>query len=133
MPDNPSLLISRANSFIEEGDYSQAMECYGYALNFSREKKQDRSMQVALYNMGYLQVAYMKDNEAACDFERSIRAGNQDFWRYYWATHCTYHLGYNEKTLHYGEHSVRALAQQANVTDDVIAEIYEHMGIAFLI
>ncbi|MDR0263698.1 MAG: hypothetical protein LBJ04_10780 [Sphingobacterium sp.] len=133
MPDNPSLLISRANSFIEEGDYSKAMECYGYALNFAREKKQDRSIQVALYNMGYLQVAYMKDNEAACDnFERSIHSGNQDFWCYYWATHCTYHLGDNKKTLHYGKHAIQVLAQQDNVTDDVIAEIYEHMGIAFL-
>ncbi|ERJ57672.1 tetratricopeptide repeat protein [Sphingobacterium paucimobilis] len=133
MPDNPSLLISRANAFIEGGDYSKAMECYEYALHFATEKKQERSVQVALYNMGYLQVAYMKDNEGACDsFEGSISSGNQDFWCYYWATHCTYHLGENEKTIYYGQLALQTLNQQDNVTDDVIAEIYEHIGTSFL-
>ncbi len=133
MPDNPSLLISRANTFIDEGNYAKALECYQYALHYAAEKGQERSVQVALYDMGYLYIAYLKDNEEACtNFEQSIASGNTDFWCYYWATHCTYHLSDNEKTLYYGNGALKALPQQENVTDDIIAEIYEHMGTAFL-
>lgn len=129
MPDNPSLLISRANTFIDAGDFAKAMECYQYALHFASEKGQERSIQVALYNMGYLQVAHLNDSEAACaSFEQSITSGNPDFWCYYWATHCTYHLAENEKTLYYGDGALKALPQQENVTEDIIAELYEHMG-----
>ena len=129
MPDNPSVLISRANIFTEEGNYPKAMECYQYAIHFAAEQGKQRSVQVALYNLGYLQVAHLRDDESAFEsFEQSIGTGNQDFWCYYWATHCGYHLGRNEETVHYGSLALQTLPSQEGVSDDIIAEIYEHIG-----
>ncbi|QQT25522.1 tetratricopeptide repeat protein [Sphingobacterium spiritivorum] len=133
MPDNPSILISRANIFIEEGNFDKAIECYQYAIHLASERDAIRSVQVAFYNMGYLYVAYKRDDEAALDcFEQSIAMGNADFWCGYWATHCSYHLTENEKTIFYANSAIQALPQQEGVTGDIIAELYEHLGSAQL-
>lgn len=130
-PDNHSVLISRANIFIEEGNFAKAMECYQYALKLGIEREELRTIQVAFYNMGYLQTVHLVDNEAGLQsFEQSIEAGNKDFWCLYWAVHCAYHLVDNEKTIQYAPSALDALEKQQGVTDDIIAEIYEHLGTA---
>lgn len=129
MPDNPSLLISRAHTFIKEKNWEKAMECYQYAIHFASQQGLDRSVQVALYNMGYMQAIHLDDKESGLDsFEGSIGMGNVDFWCYYWAMWCAYQLTENEKTVHYGEAALQALAGQEGVTEDVVAQIYEHIG-----
>ncbi|MCJ8154405.1 hypothetical protein MKJ01_11595 [Chryseobacterium sp. SSA4.19] len=129
MPDNPSLMISRADAFVKEGEWQKAMECYDQAIHFGLEKGQERSVQVALYNRGYIHEAHLKNSEAALEnFEQSIHSGNTDFWCYYWAVHSAYYLLKNEKTVHYGKLAVQALSGKESITDDVIAEIYEHIG-----
>jgi tetratricopeptide (TPR) repeat protein len=129
MPDNPSLLISKANTFTEEKNWEKAMECYQYAIHFASQKGMDRSVQVALYNMGYMQAVHLDDKTGGLDsLEGSIGMGNVDFWCYYWAMFCAYQLTENEKTVHYGELALQALAGQEGVTDDVVAQIYEHIG-----
>jgi tetratricopeptide (TPR) repeat protein len=133
MPDNPSLLISRANTFIEEGNFGKALECYQYAVHFAVEKGMERSIQVAFYNLGYLQVAHMHNtDDALASFEQSIAAGNQDFWCYYWVLHCAYHLTENDRTIYYGRLALQSLVDQEGIAGDIIAEIYEHMGTAQL-
>ncbi|MDN3693038.1 hypothetical protein QWZ06_12455 [Chryseobacterium tructae] len=133
MPDNPSILISRSNIFLEEENYAKALECLQYAVHFASEQNKVRSMQVALYNMGYIQVAKLGDETSAFEsFEQSIALGNEDFWCYYWAVHCGYHLQENEKTVAYALQAIQALPQQEGVTKDIIAEIYEHLGTAQL-
>ncbi|MGJ1420173.1 tetratricopeptide repeat protein [Sphingobacterium spiritivorum] len=133
MPDNPGILISRANIFIEEGNYDKAIECYQYAIHLASEREAIRSAQVAFYNMGYLYVAHIRDNGAALDcFEQSIAMGNSDFWCSYWATHCAYHQTENEKTILYADSAIQALPQQQGVTNDIVAELYEHLGSAQL-
>ncbi|MBP2615514.1 tetratricopeptide repeat protein [Chryseobacterium jejuense] len=133
MPDNPSILISRSNIFLEEENYEKALECLQYAIHFASEQNKVRSVQVALYNMGYIQVAKLKDEAAAFEsFEQSIALGNEDFWCYYWAVHCGYHLQENEKTLEYALLALQVLPQQEGVTEDITAEIYEHLGTAQL-
>lgn len=129
MPDNPSLLISRANTFIEEGNLDKALDCYQYAIHFASQQGMERSVQVAFYNMGYLQAVHLNDKATALEsLEQSMAAGNKDFWCYYWTIHCTYQLSENEKTVHYGALALKALATQEGVTDDVIAQIHEHIG-----
>ncbi|MCP1996286.1 tetratricopeptide repeat protein [Flavobacterium sp. HSC-61S13] len=129
--DNPSVLISRANIWIDQGNFEKAMECYQYAIHFAAEKEMTRSLQVAFYNMGYLQVVHLKDDKAALDsFEHSIEIGNLDFWCFYWAVHCAYNVVNNEKTIQYAQSALDALAKQEGVTSDIIAEIYEHLGAA---
>lgn len=129
MPDNPSLLINRSNMFLQEGEHTKAFECLQYALHFASEQNKIRSIQVALYNMGYIQVVHFQDETAALEsFEQSIAFGNEDFWCYYWAVHCSYHLQENGKTVSYGMLALEVLPQQDNVAEDIIAEIYEHIG-----
>ncbi|MCS4305616.1 tetratricopeptide repeat protein [Chryseobacterium sp. BIGb0232] len=133
MPDNPSILISRSNIFLEEENYGKALECLQYAIHFASEQNKKRSLQVALYNMGYIQVAKLQDETAAFEsFEQSIALGNEDFWCYYWAVHCGYHLQENEKTVEYALLALQVLPQQEGVTKDIIAEVYEHIGTAQL-
>ncbi|WP_250254043.1 hypothetical protein [Chryseobacterium sp. Marseille-Q3244] len=133
MPDNPSILISRSNIFLEEENYAKALECLQYAIHFASEQNKIRSGQVALYNMGYIQVAKLRDEATAFEsFEQSIALGNEDFWCCYWAVHCGYHLQENEKTVEYALLALQALPQQDGVTADIIAEIYEHLGTAQL-
>ena len=133
MPDNPSLLISRANTFIDAGDFDKALECYQYAIHFATEKEMLRSVQVAFYNMGYMQVAHLHDITTAFEsFEQSIAAGNPDFWCYYWAAHCAYHLQENEGTIYYAQSALQKLQIQGGVAHDIIAELYEHLGVAQL-
>lgn len=133
MPDNPSILISRAQSYQEAGDYDKAMDCYQYAIHFATEQGKARSLQVACYNMGYMQAAQLQSNAAAlASFVQSIAAGNQDFWCYYWATHCAYHLTENKATLEYGRLALLHLADQQGVDNSIVAEIYEHLGTAQL-
>ncbi|UHO40109.1 hypothetical protein H5J24_08920 [Chryseobacterium capnotolerans] len=133
MPDNPSILISRSNIFLEEENYAKALECLQYAVHFASEQNKVRSAQVALYNMGYIQVAKLRDETAAFEsFEQSIALGNEDFWCYYWAVHCGYHLQENEKTVEFALMALQVLPQQQGVTEDIIAEIYEHLGTAQL-
>jgi tetratricopeptide (TPR) repeat protein len=80
MPDNPSLMISRADAFMKEGEWQKAMEFYDQAVHFGLQKEQERSVQVALYNRGYIQEVYLKNNEAALEnFEQSIHYGNTTF------------------------------------------------------
>lgn len=133
MPDNPSLLISRANTFTAEKNWEKAMECYQYAIHFGSQKGMDRSVQVALYNMGYMQAIHLDDKESGLDsLEGSIGMGNVDFWCYYWAMWCAYQLTENEKTVHYGDAALQALPTQEGVTDDVVAQIYEHIGTSYI-
>lgn len=133
MPNNPSILISRSNIFLEEKNYEKALECLQYAIHFASEQNKVRSVQVALYNMGYIQVAKLQDETTAFEsFEQSIALGNEDFWCYYWVVHCGYHLQENEKTVEYALLALQALGQQEGVTDDIVAEIYEHLGTAQL-
>lgn len=133
MPDNPSILISRANTFIEAGNFEKAEECYQYAIHFASEKGMDRSVQVAFYNLGYMQIVHIQNTGHALEsLEQSIAAGNQDFWCYYWVLHCAYHLSENDRTIHYAKLALQALVNQEGVTGDVIGEIYEHMGTAQL-
>lgn len=133
MPDNPSILISRSNIFLQEENYTKALECLQYAVHFASEKNKIRSVQVALYNMGYIQVAKLQDETTALEnFEQSIALGNEDFWCYYWAVHCGYHLQENEKTVDYALMALTILPQQENITKDIIAEVYEHLGTAQL-
>ncbi len=129
--DNPSVLISRANIWIEQGNFEKAMECYQYAVHFAVEKEMIRSVQIAFYNMGYMQAVHLRDDHAALDsFEQSIEMGNPDFWCFYWAAHCAYNLVDNEKTIQYTKNALHTVEKQEGVTDDIIAEIYEHLGIA---
>ncbi|WP_294209536.1 hypothetical protein [uncultured Chryseobacterium sp.] len=131
MPDNPSLMISRADTFVKEGQWEKALECYEQAIHFGIEKGMERSVQVALYNKGYIQEVYLKESDEALDsFGQSIEAGNNDFWCYYWAVHCAYNLREDEATVQYGESALAALPQQDGVTDDIVAEMYEHIGTA---
>ncbi len=133
MPDNHSVLISRANIFIEEGHFGKAMECYQYALKLGIEREESRTVQVSFYNMGYLQAVQLVDKEAAIQsFEQSIEAGNKDFWCYYWVLHTAYHLVDNHKTIYYAKLALEALEKQEGVTANIIAEIYEHLGVAQL-
>ncbi|AZA76678.1 tetratricopeptide repeat protein [Chryseobacterium sp. G0186] len=129
MPDNPSILISRSNIFLEEDNYAKALECLQYAVHFASEQNKIRSVQVALYNMGYIQVAKLQDEMTALEsFEQSIALGNEDFWCYYWAVHCGYHLQENEKTVDYALMALNVIPKQENITRDIIAEVYEHLG-----
>lgn len=131
MPDNHSVLISRANIFIEEGYFGQAMECYQYALKLGLEREESRTVQVAFYNMGYLQTVHLGNHQAAIlSFEQSMEADNTDFWCYYWVLHCAYHLEDNHKTIQYAKLAIEALEKQEGVAESIIAEIYEHMGVA---
>ncbi|WP_378103367.1 tetratricopeptide repeat protein [Chryseobacterium sp. sg2396] len=131
MPDNPSLMISRADSFVQEGQWEKAIECYEQAIHFGLQQNRERSVQVALYNKGYIQEVHLHDRAMAFDsFEQSIRHGNRDFWCFYWAVRCAYFLEENEKTICYGSEALSVLPEQENVTDDVIAEIYGHIGAA---
>lgn len=133
MPDNPSVLIGRSNIFLEEENYEKALECLQYAIHFASEQNKVRSVQVALYNMGYIQVTKLKDETLALEsFEQSIALGNEDFWCYYWAVHCGYHLQENERTVEYALMALQVLPQQQGVTEDIVAEIYEHLGTAQL-
>lgn len=133
MPDNPSVLISRSNIFLEEENYEKAIECLQYAIHFASEQNKVRSVQVALYNMGYIQVSKLGDEASAFEsFEQSIALGNQDFWCYYWAVHCGYHLQENENTVEYALLALQVLPQQDGVTADIVAEVYEHLGTAQL-
>lgn len=129
MPDNPSILISRSNIFLEEENYAKALECLQYAVHFASEQNKIRSVQVALYNMGYIQVSKLRDETSAFEsFEQSIALGNEDFWCYYWAVHCGYHLQENEKTVEYALLALQVLPQQEEVAKDIVAELYEHLG-----
>lgn len=133
MPDNPSILISRSHIFLEEENYAKALECLQYAVHFASEQNKVRSAQVALYNIGYIQVAKLRNETTAFEsFEQSIALGNEDFWCYYWAVHCGYHLQENEKTVEYALLALQVLPQQEGVTADIVAEIYEHLGTAQL-
>lgn len=133
MPDNPSLLISRANTFIEAGNFDKALECYQYAIHFAIEKQMVRSMQVALYNMGYMQAVHLGDIASAFDsFEQSISAGNEDFWCYYWGVYCAYDLQENESTIHYAQCALEKLQQQEGIDNSIVAELYDRLGVAQL-
>lgn len=129
MPDNPGLIISRADTFIGNGQFEKALQCYDQAIHFGLEKGYERSVQVALYNRGYILTAHFKDNAAGLEsFEQSIHYGNTDFWCFYWAAHTAYHLREDEKTVHYGSEALSLLSKQEGVEDYIVAEIYEHIG-----
>lgn len=133
MPDNPSLMISRADAFVKEGNWEKALDCYNQAIHFGIEQNKERSVQVAFYNKGYILEAHLKNNVAALEsFEQSMHYGNRDFWCFYWAVHAAYHLLENEKTVNYGTWALSVMLSQEGVTDDVAAEIYEHIGSAQL-
>lgn len=129
--DNPSVLISRANIWIDQGNFEKAMECYQYAIHFATEKEMTRSVQVAFYNKGCLEAIHLHNDTAALEsFEYSVEIGNHDFWCFYWAMHCAYNVVNNEKTVQYAKSALETLEKQEGVTQDVIAEIYEHLGTA---
>lgn len=129
MPDNPSLMISRADSFVRERQWEKALECYGHAVRFGLDKGLNRSVQVALYNKGCIYEAQLQDSRTALDsFEQSIRHGNRDFWCLYWAMRSAYRLTEDEKTIRYGNWSLSLLPGQEGVADDIVAEIYEYLG-----
>ena len=131
MPDNPSILISRAHTFIDEENYVKALECLQYAIHFASKQDKVRSVQVALYNMGYIHTAKLRNEADGLEsFEQSIALGNRDFWCLYWAVHCCYHLHENEKTIDYAVLALEALPNQEQVTNDIISEVYEHLGTA---
>ncbi len=133
MPDNPSLMISRGETFLRDKQWEKALECYNQAVHFGLEKGMARSVQVALYNRGYVLEVHMKDSESALEsFEQSIGHGNTDFWCYYWAVHSAYHLTENEKTVHYGTLAISMLPEQQEITDDIAAELYEHIGTSLI-
>lgn len=133
MPDNPSLMISRGESFLRDKQWEKALECYNQAVHFGLEKGMARSVQVALYNRGYVLEVHMKDSESALEsFEQSIGHGNTDFWCFYWAVHSAYHLTENEKTVHYGTRAISMLPEQQEITDDIVAELYEHIGTSLI-
>lgn len=133
MPDNPSLMISRGETFAREKKWEKALECYDQVVHFGLEKGMARTVQVALYNRGYVLEAQMKDSEAALEsFEQSIGHGNKDFWCYYWAVHSAYHLTENEKAVYYGTIAISLLAEQKEVKDDIAAELYEHIGTSLI-
>ncbi len=133
MPDNPSLMISRGESFLKDNQWEKALKCYRQAVIAGQEKGMERSVQVALYNTGYVLEAYMKDSSSALEsFEQSIAQGNKDFWCFYWAVHSAYHLMENEKTVKYGQMAISLLPEQQGITDDIAAEIYEHVGTSLL-
>ncbi len=133
MPDNPSLMISRADAFMKEGNWQKALDCYDQAIHFGLEQNRERSVQVAFYNRGYILEVHLKNSAAAMEsFEQSMHYGNRDFWCFYWAVHTAYHLLQNEKTVNYGTWALSVMPGQEGVTDDVAAEIYEHIGSAQL-
>lgn len=133
MPDNPSLMISRADAFVKEGKWEKALDCYDQAIHFGLEQNRERSVQVAFYNQGYILEVHLKNSAAALEsFEQSMHYGNRDFWCFYWAVHTAYHLLENEKTVNYGTWALSVMPVQEGVTDDVAAEIYEHIGSAQL-
>lgn len=133
MPDNPSLMISRADAFMKEGNWQKALDCYDQAVHFGLEQNRERSVQVAFYNRGYIMEVHLKNSAAAMEsFEQSMHYGNRDFWCFYWAVHTAYHLLENEKTVNYGTWALSVMPGQEGVTDDVAAEIYEHIGSAQL-
>ncbi|MDQ1162390.1 tetratricopeptide (TPR) repeat protein [Chryseobacterium sp. SORGH_AS 447] len=133
MPDNPSLMISRADAFMKEGNWQKALDCYNQAIHFGVEQNKHRSVQVAFYNQGYILEVHLKNSTAALEsFEQSMHYGNRDFWCFYWAVHTAYHLLENEKTVNYGTWALSVMPGQGGVTDDITAEIYEHIGSAQL-
>ncbi len=129
MPDNPSILIGRGNTFVEQGSFEKGLVCYQHAIRFALEKGLERSVQVAYYNMGYMQIAHRQaEEEALISFEKSIEAGNNDFWCYYWAMKCAYFLSKNQPTVYYGQQALAMMVHQEDITNEIMAEVYEHIG-----
>lgn len=134
IPDNPSILISRGNTFMEQGDFEASAKCYDAAIFFAKEKNVTRSIQVAFYNKGYLQEVFFNNSaEALQSFEQSISYNNNDFWCYYWATKSAYRIMDNQKTVYLGESALNLVKdEESGVAEDVIAELYEHIGTSYL-